>query len=82
MLRSGRGWICYRTLRRSTDPVKLSDLATSIGVIGGGAVTAIFKATELFAAYSIGLAFGFFLYLLIGFAVDGRAATAGWMFEK
>jgi uncharacterized membrane protein YeaQ/YmgE (transglycosylase-associated protein family) len=72
------GWICYRTLRRKTDAATLSDLATVIGAIGGGAVTAIFKTTDLFAGYSIGLAIGFFLYFLIGLAFDGKAA-GGWM---
>jgi ammonia channel protein AmtB len=77
------GWICYRTLRRSTDPAKLSDLATVVGVIGGGGVvTALFKSGDLFASYAIGLAIGFFLYLIIGFLNEGRSATAGWMFDK
>jgi hypothetical protein len=76
------GWICYRTLRRDTDAVKLSDLSTVVGVIGGGVVTALFKSTDLFAGYSIGLLIGFFLYLLIGFATEGKTATAGWMFSK
>jgi ammonia channel protein AmtB len=76
------GWICYRTLRRSTDAAKLSDLATVVGVIGGGVVTALFKSGDLFASYSIGLAAGFFLYLLASFVVDGRKETGGWMFDK
>jgi hypothetical protein len=76
------GWICYRTLRRNTDAVKLSDLATVVGVIGGGVVTALFKSTDVFAGYSIGLAIGFFLYLVVGFAVEGKSATAGWMFSN
>jgi hypothetical protein len=76
------GWICYRTLRRSTDAAKLSDLATVVGVIGGGVVTALFKSGDLFASYSIGLAIGFFLYLIISFIVDGRQKTGGWMFDQ
>jgi hypothetical protein len=75
------GWICYRTLRRNTDATKLSDLATVVGAVGGGAVTALFKSTDLFASYSIGLAIGFFLYLLIGLAFDGKK-TGGWMVAK
>jgi hypothetical protein len=74
------GWICYRTLRRSTNPTKLSDLTTIVGVIGGGAVTALFKTTDLFAGYSIGLAIGFFLYLIVGLLFDGKK-TSGWMFS-
>lgn len=74
------GWICYRTLRRSTDPAKLSDLATVIGAVGGGAVTALFKTADLFAGYSIGLAIGFFLYLIINLIFD-RKETGGWMMK-
>jgi ammonia channel protein AmtB len=73
------GWICYRTLRRNTDAAKLSDLVTVIGVIGGGVVTALFKTPDLFAGYSIGLAAGFILYLVVGFFIEGKSATAAWM---
>ncbi|MBO3752682.1 hypothetical protein J5X84_42095 [Streptosporangiaceae bacterium NEAU-GS5] len=58
------GWITYRTLRRREDPAQLSDLAAVIGAVSGGAVTAIpFEDPDVFAAYSIGLAVGFFGYL-------------------
>jgi ammonia channel protein AmtB len=73
------GWICYRTLRRTKDAATLSDLSTVVGVIGGGVVTALFKSSDMFAGYSIGLAIGFFLYLIIGLWVDGKDATKGWM---
>ena len=59
------GWITYRTLRRREDPAQLSDLAAVIGAVSGGAVTAIpFEDPDVFAAYSIGLAVGFFGYLV------------------
>ena len=58
------GWITYRTLRRSkTNGV--SDIATIIGAIGGAAITTLFPADRnLFGAYCIGLAVGFFGYLI------------------
>lgn len=75
------GWICYRTLRRREDKAALSDLATVVGVIGGGAVTALFKQGEVFAVYSIGLAAGFFLYLIVSWFLD-PAGIGGWMMAK
>lgn len=59
------GWITYRTLRRRTDAVALSDIATVIGAVGGAAVTALFDNDDLFGAYSIGLFVGFFGYLIV-----------------
>ncbi len=60
------GWVTYRTLRRTGETVALSNIATVIGAVGGGAVTALFDTPMLFAWYSIGLAIGFFLYLILG----------------
>jgi uncharacterized membrane protein YeaQ/YmgE (transglycosylase-associated protein family) len=59
------GWIAYRTLRRTSDRVKISDLATVVGAVGGGAVTTAFGTPDLFGWYSIGLAVGFFGYLVL-----------------
>jgi hypothetical protein len=59
------GFITYRTLRRTGEAVSLSNIATVIGAVGGAAVTGLFKTEDLFAAYSIGLAVGFFLYLIL-----------------
>ena len=67
------GWITYRTLRR-TKTNGLNDIATVIGVVGGAAVTSLFPAASVaFSAYCIGLAIGFFLYLIIAGIVDARA---------
>jgi ABC-type Co2+ transport system permease subunit len=63
------GWITYRTLRRTSEAVKLSDLATVIGAVGGAAVAALFEQGHTFAWYSIGLAVGFFGYLILGHTV-------------
>lgn len=60
------GWVTYRTLRKSGETVALSNIATVIGAVGGAAVTGMFKSEALFAGYSIGLAVGFFLYLILG----------------
>jgi hypothetical protein len=60
------GWIAYRTLRRTSDEVKLSDIATVIGAVGGAAVTVLFNSQNLFGCYAIGLAGGFFAYLILG----------------
>jgi hypothetical protein len=71
------GWIVYRTLRRGPTTSSLSDIATVIGAVGGGAVLAIFKTADLFAAYSIGLAVGFFLYLVIASVSTDRKGLLG-----
>ncbi len=60
------GWYTYFINRYRQDDVKLGDLVTLVGVIGGGAVLALFPAsTDLFGAYGIGLFAGFFGYFLI-----------------
>jgi hypothetical protein len=75
------GWVVYRTLRRKEGSTALSDIATVIGAVGGGAVTALFKNADLFGAYSIGLAIGFFVYFIVGLAVAGKESAKGWMGE-
>jgi hypothetical protein len=60
------GWYVYFINRYRTGNVQFSDLTTLIGIIGGGALLAIFKAgTDLFGAYGIGLAIGFFGYFFV-----------------
>jgi hypothetical protein len=60
------GFITYRTLIRTTASASISDLATVIGAVGGGAVTAIVKPhTSLFGWYAIGLLVGFVAYGLL-----------------
>jgi hypothetical protein len=59
------GWYVYFVNRYRTAEVQLTDLVTLVGVIGGGAVTALFSPkTDLFGAYGIGLVIGFFGYFL------------------
>jgi hypothetical protein len=59
------GWYVYFINRYRKGDVQFSDLATVIGIIGGGAVLSLFPAqTDLFGAYGIGLFIGFFAYLI------------------
>ena len=60
------GWYVYYINRYRQADVQLSDLVTLIGVLGGGAVLAVFPArSDLFGAYGIGLFVGFFSYLFL-----------------
>jgi hypothetical protein len=59
------GWITYRTLLRQEGRTNISYIASVVAAIGGGALTRLFgTATVLFGFYSIGLALGFFSYLV------------------
>lgn len=59
------GWYVYYINRYRKGSVQLGDLVTLLGIIGGGAVLAIFPArTDLFGAYGIGLFVGFFSYFI------------------
>jgi hypothetical protein len=59
------GWYVYYTNRYRKDDVKLSDVVTLVGVLGGAAILALFPArSELFGCYGIGLFVGFFGYFL------------------
>jgi hypothetical protein len=73
------GWITYRTLRRKEGVTLLSDIATVIAAIGGGAIISLFKSEELFGLYSIGLAVGFFAYLIVAMALYGKDSAKMWM---
>jgi hypothetical protein len=57
------GWYVYYVNRHRRGDVQLTDVGSLIGVIGGGAVLTLFpEQTDLFGAYGIGLALGFFGY--------------------
>jgi predicted permease len=59
------GWYVYYINRHRKNEVQMSDLVTLIGVIGGAAVLSLFPAeSDLFGAYGIGLAIGFFAYFI------------------
>jgi hypothetical protein len=57
------GWRLYFTDRYRTAAIDFGDISTVISIIGGGAILALFQSgTDLFGAYGIGLAIGFFAY--------------------
>jgi hypothetical protein len=72
------GYITYRTLARTTAP-HISDIAAVLAAVGGGAVTAVFPAkdSDAFGWYSIGLLAGMALYLILFYALRGKAETGG-----
>jgi hypothetical protein len=75
------GWITYRSLRRNDRPAGVSDLASAIAAIGGGAVTALYGdgRSDAFGWYAIGLLAGFALYLLVSLCLAGREEVNGFM---
>lgn len=78
------GWYVYYINRYRKDDVQLSDIVTLLGAIGGAAVLALFPAkSDLFGAYGIGLAAGFFLYFFILVVLVNKAPgfTAGWFLD-
>jgi hypothetical protein len=80
------GWFTYFVNRHRRGAVKLTDLGTVIAAVGAGAVLALFPAgTDMFGAYGIGLAAGFFAQFVVlviivlttknwnmGYFLDGR----------
>lgn len=78
------GWYVYYINRYRKGDVQLSDLVTVIGVIGGSAVLKLFPAdTNLFGAYGIGLAIGFFGYFLVLIVLVGISKNfdADWFLD-
>jgi hypothetical protein len=68
------GYITYRTLRHKSSS-GLSDIASVIAAIGGGAVLQLFPAGSLsFDHYAFGLAIGFFVYLILSLFVSALVA--------
>ncbi len=60
------GWFLYYVNRYRKAEIKLTDLVSLLGAVGGGAVLALFPArSDLFGAYGIGLFCGFIGYFLI-----------------
>jgi len=70
------GWYVYYINRYRTGGVQFTDLVTLIGVLGGATVLALFPGqSDLFGAYGIGLAIGFFGYFLILFGMVTNSAN-------
>lgn len=78
------GWYLYYVNRQRKSDVQLGDLTTVLGIVGGGAVTALFEAKSvLFGAYGIGLALGFFSYLIVLVYLVARSENfdADWFLD-
>jgi hypothetical protein len=78
------GWYLYYVNRQRKSDVQLGDLTTVLGIVGGGAVTALFEAKSvMFGAYGIGLAVGFFSYLIVLIYMVARSDNfdADWFLD-
>lgn len=63
------GFVTYRTLKHKA-ATGISDIAAVIGAIGGAGVLKLFPAgSDTFDLYAVGLASGFFLYLLLSIGI-------------
>jgi hypothetical protein len=77
------GWFTY-VVNRYRAEVKIADVATIIGALGGAAVLTLFpEETTLFAAYGLGLAAGFFGYfvILVLLVLSQRDWTVAWFLD-
>lgn len=73
------GWFVYYINRYRTGGVQFSDLVTLIGILGGAAILAIFpSATDLFGAYGVGLAIGFFGYFVVLLVLVSQSDNFDW----
>lgn len=78
------GWYVYYTNRYRKDDVRLSDLVTLVGVLGGAGILALFPArSDLFGCYGIGLFLGFFGYFftLLLFVNISENFTLDWFLD-
>jgi hypothetical protein len=72
------GWYLYFLNRYRAGDVAIADLVSVIGAVGGGAILALFPAeSDLFGAYGIGLAAGFFGYFLVLVGLVARSKSFG-----
>lgn len=72
------GWYLFFLNRYRTGEVGLEDLVTVVGALGGAAILALFPAkSDLFGAYGIGLALGFFGYFVVLAALVRRSGSFG-----
>jgi hypothetical protein len=78
------GWYVYYINRYRRGDVQFSDIVTLVGAIGGSAVLALFPARgDLFGAYGIGLAVGFFGYFLVlsGLVAKSKKFNSDWFLD-
>jgi len=72
------GWYLFFLNRYRAGEVALGDLVTVIAALGGAAILALFPAkSDLFGAYGIGLAVGFFGYFLVLAGLVARSGSFG-----
>jgi hypothetical protein len=77
------GWYLYFINRYRKAEVQIGDLTTVIGAIGGAGVLKLFGDTNLFEAYGIGLALGFFGYFVVLIFLVGHSSAfnADWFLD-
>ena len=78
------GWHVYYINRYRRGEVQLTDLVALVGVLGGGAVLALFPPkSDLFGAYGLGLFVGFFGYLATLVVLVARSSNfdADWFLD-
>lgn len=83
------GWYAYYINRYRKGEVQIGDITTLVGAIGGGALLALFKgedakvSLQMFGAYGIGLAVGFFGYflLLVLLVRKSNAFNSDWFLD-
>jgi hypothetical protein len=72
------GWQLYAIGRYRTGSRSLKDLGAIVGGIGGAAILNLFPAqSDLFGAYGIGLAVGFFAYFVALLVMVSRSDKFG-----
>lgn len=71
------GWV-LRLVLFHAKVISVGSMGTIIGAVGGAAVTGLFdRGGDLFAMYSIGLASGFFVHVLLSDIDDTGAVRYG-----
>ena len=72
------GWYVYYINRYRREDIRLTDVVTLVGILGGGTILALFPAgSQLFGAYGIGLFSGFFAYFATMLLFAGLSKNFG-----
>lgn len=75
------GWVLRLVLFHAKE-ISVGSMGTILSAVGGAAVTRLFDQTgSLFAMYSIGLAIGFFLHVLL-FDIDAETGEVRYTKRK
>ena len=78
------GWYLYYINRYRSGPVDFGDITSMLTAIGGAGVLALFPSgSDLFGAYGIGLAAGFFMYFFILIVLVNKAPgfNSSWFID-